>query len=86
MMPPTMRTTLTLADELAVRAKPDAEQLGLSFKDLINRALEIGLERIETGTKMRWDRTESTPVGLREGLRLRRYRDLLAETSRGLLD
>jgi hypothetical protein len=48
---PEMRTTLTLADELAARAKRDAERFGASFKELINRALEIGLEKLETGRK-----------------------------------
>jgi hypothetical protein len=77
-----MRTTLTLADELAARAKRDAERLGLSFKDLINRALEIGLEKIETGMKMRKYRTKSTPMGLREGLNYDDIADLVAHGER----
>jgi hypothetical protein len=77
-----MRTTLTLADELAARAKRDAERLGLSLKELINRALEIGLEKIETDTKTRRYRTKATPMGLREGLTYDDIADLLAHGER----
>jgi hypothetical protein len=77
-----MRTTLTLADELAARAKRDADRLGLSFKDLINRALEIGLKQIESSTKARKYRTKPTPMGLLEGLDYDDIADLLAHGER----
>jgi hypothetical protein len=77
MMSP-MRTTLTLADELAARAKRDAERLGLSFKEIINRALEIGLQKLESNTSARKYRTKPTPMGLRKGLSYDDIAELLA--------
>jgi hypothetical protein len=77
-----MRTTLTLADELAARAKRDAERLGISFKDLVNQALEIGLEKLESDAKTRRYRTKAIPMGLREGLTYNDVADLLAQGER----
>jgi hypothetical protein len=38
-----MRTTLTLDDDLAGRLKERAQQLGISFKEMVNRAVRAGL-------------------------------------------
>ena len=38
-----MRTTLTLDDDLAALLKQRAAELGISFKEMVNRALRHGL-------------------------------------------
>lgn len=38
-----MRTTLTLDDDLAGRLKERARELGISFKEMVNRAIRSGL-------------------------------------------
>ena len=38
-----MRTTLTLEDDLAGRLHERARQLGISFKEMVNRAIRAGL-------------------------------------------
>ncbi len=38
-----MRTTLTLDDDLAGLLKARARQLGISFKEMVNRAVRSGL-------------------------------------------
>jgi hypothetical protein len=38
-----MRTTLTIDDDLAALLKRRARDLGLPFKDVVNRALRVGL-------------------------------------------
>ncbi len=38
-----MRTTLTLEDDLAALLKTRARQLGISFKEMVNRAVRAGL-------------------------------------------
>ncbi len=40
---PFMRTTLTLDDDLAGLLKPRARELGVPFKEAVNRAIRTGL-------------------------------------------
>ena len=40
-----MRTTLTLEDDLAALLRQQAATLGVSFKEMVNRALRAGLSR-----------------------------------------
>ena len=40
-----MRTTLTLDDDLAALLRQQAATLGVSFKEIVNRALRAGLSR-----------------------------------------
>ena len=40
-----MRTTLTLDDDLAALLRQQAATLGVSFKEMVNRALRAGLSR-----------------------------------------
>jgi len=42
-----MRTTLTLDDDLARELKQKANEKGLPFKDIVNRALLVGLQEME---------------------------------------
>jgi hypothetical protein len=48
-----MRTTLTLEDDVAVRLEELRRETGAPLKDLVNRALRMGLERIEHGEPKR---------------------------------
>lgn len=41
-----MRTTVNIRDGLLHRLKLEAERSGVSLTDLVNRTLEVGLERI----------------------------------------
>lgn len=73
-----MRTTLTLNDEVAKRAKRAATRLGVSFKDLINRALEEGLSQLERQNQAKPFRTKPVPMGLRPGLSYDNIAELIA--------
>ena len=75
-----MRTTLTLNDELAKRAKRSASRLGISFKDLINRALEEGLSQLEKSSKTKPFRTKPIPMGLRPGFSYDNVAELIARS------
>jgi hypothetical protein len=73
-----MRTTLTLNEEIAKRAKRSAARLGLSFKDVINRALEEGLSQLERENQARPFRTEPVAMGLTQGLSYDNVAELIA--------
>jgi hypothetical protein len=73
-----MRTTLTLNDEIAKRAKRAAGRLGVSFKDLINRALEEGLFQLERENRAKPFRSKPVPMGLRPGLSYDNIAELIA--------
>jgi len=42
---PSMRTTLTLYPDVAAKAKKGAAKLGKPFKEVINEALRLGLDK-----------------------------------------
>ena len=42
-----MRTTLTLDDDVAVLLRRLQKQRGLRFKELVNEALRVGIQRME---------------------------------------
>jgi hypothetical protein len=73
-----VRTTLTLNDEIARRAKRHAARLGISFKDIINRALEEGLSQLERQNRAKPFRTRPVPMGLRPGLSYDNVAELIA--------
>jgi hypothetical protein len=72
-----MRTTLTLDPDIAQKARKCAGKLGASFKDVINRALRIGLETLERKQAPQPFRTEPKPLGLRPGIALDNIADVL---------
>ena len=72
-----VRTTLTLEPDIAQKARKCAGKLGASFKDVINRALRIGLDALERKQKPRPFRTEPKPLGLRPCIRLDNIADVL---------
>ena len=49
-----MRTTLTLEDHLARRLKREAVARRMSFKELVNRALQAGLASLERPATQRY--------------------------------
>lgn len=42
-----MRTTLTLDDDVAVKVEEARERHGMTFKDVVNEALRLGLRVLE---------------------------------------
>ena len=61
-----MRTTLTIEEDVAVRLEELRRETGATLKDVVNRALRAGLERIdhkEEPKKKRPFRTRPVSVG-----------------------
>ncbi|HET7292188.1 MAG TPA: CopG family transcriptional regulator [Vicinamibacteria bacterium] len=65
-----MRTTLTLDEDVAARIKAESRRSGRSFKETVNEALRLGLERHPRGGKAGHFRVKARPMGLRPGLSL----------------
>ena len=64
---PTMRTTLTIDDDVAAKLRQIARERDISFKQALNDALRHGLEpRVST----RRFRVEPRELGLRRGIDL----------------
>ncbi len=72
-----MRTTLTLEPDVAQKAHKYARQSGASFKDVINRALRLGLEKLAVKESPAPYRTEPRPLGQRPGISLDNIADVL---------
>lgn len=73
-----MRTTLTLDDDLARLLQQRALQLGLSFKEVVNRTLRAGLG--EAGRpRQNPPKTIPHPFGFRPGIDLDKLNQLADE-------
>jgi len=72
-----MRTTLTLDDAIAERLRSDAAALGRPFKDVVNEAIRLGLDALESRAAVPFQ-TQPTDLGLRAGLNYDDVADLLA--------
>lgn len=72
-----MRTTLTLDPDVAQKARKYAGEHNAPFKEVINRALRIGLEVLEKKRTPTPFRTEPKPLGLRPGISLDNIADVL---------
>jgi hypothetical protein len=78
-----MRTTLTLDSDVAERAKADAVAMGKPFKVVVNEALRLGLDALESRSAVAVTyRTEPSDLGLRAGLSYDDVADVLARTER----
>jgi hypothetical protein len=77
-----MRTTLTLADDLARRARRNAARANRPFKAVINDALRLGLEALERGGEARPYKTKPQLMGLRAGFSYDNIGELLAAAER----
>jgi hypothetical protein len=73
-----MRTTLTIDPDVAAQAKQVVQQTGISFKNLINKALRIGLAEVCAPKKSRPYRTIGHPMGLQTGLSYDNVDELLS--------
>lgn len=73
-----MRTTLTLDPDVAVKARKGAAQLRKPFKEVINAALRVGLDRILAPPAAVRYRTKGRALGLRTGLTYDNISELLA--------
>ena len=76
---PEMRTTLTLDDDLAGLLKRQARELGIPFKEAVNRTIRAGLHE---GTATRHDpapKTISHSLGFRPGIDLDKLGQLADE-------
>ncbi|MEW6742065.1 MAG: DUF2191 domain-containing protein [Planctomycetota bacterium] len=73
-----MRTTLTLEEDVARKAKSLARKLGRPFKEIINRALRLGLDLVDKPGPRKPYRTQARPLGLRPGFNLDNIQELIA--------
>lgn len=74
-----MRTTLTLDDDVAAKAKQASNILRKPFKSTINEALRIGLDQLLRPPTAKPYQTIARPMGLREGFSYDNIGDLLAQ-------
>jgi hypothetical protein len=59
-----MRTTLTIDDDVAMKVDEMRASRGLTFKDVVNEALRVGLEEMSRPARARGKyRTPSTSLG-----------------------
>lgn len=63
-----MRTTLTLDDDLAALLKRRARELGVPFKETVNRALRAGLGEQAKPRRGAAPKTRAHSFGLRPGV------------------
>lgn len=75
-----MRTTLTIDDDVAAKAREAVRISGMSFKSLINRALRVGIDEVLSPNKRVPYRTKARPLGLRKGLSYDNISELLSLT------
>ena len=73
-----MRTTITLEDDVVERARAAATRLRTSFREVVNEALRVGLEKMEGPTTERAYSTKPHDLGLRPGVDLDNIQELLA--------
>jgi len=62
-----MRTTLTLDDDVAALLREEAERSRLPFKQVVNRAIRLGLRGTTAGEKQTY-RTEPYPFRFKPGI------------------
>ncbi len=73
-----MRTTLTLDDDVAAKAKLATMQSGMPFKVVINQALRVGIAEILAPQPAQPYRTRPHPMGLKAGLSYDNVQELLS--------
>jgi hypothetical protein len=78
-MMPSMRTTLTIDDDLAGLLKRRARELGLPFKDVVNRTLRAGLGEQAKPRRGTAPKTIPHAFGFRPGIDLDKLNQLADE-------
>jgi hypothetical protein len=74
-----MRTTLTIDDDLAGLLKRRARELGLPFKEVVNRALRAGLGEQAKPRRHDTPKNISHAFGFRPGIDLDKLNQLVDE-------
>jgi hypothetical protein len=74
-----MRTTLTIDDDLAGLLKRRAQELGLPFKDVVNRTLRTGLGEQATARRHTVPKTIPHAFGFKPGIDLDKLNQLADE-------
>lgn len=74
-----MRTTLNFDEDVLDKARSVASKSGQSIKNIINKALRLGLSQIEKGSKQRPYKTTPHCMKLKEGHSLDHIQDLLSQ-------
>jgi hypothetical protein len=74
-----MRTTLTLEDDLAGLLKRRAQDLGISFKEAVNRAIRAGLSAAASGRRAPAPKTIPHSFGFMPGVDLDKLGQLADE-------
>jgi hypothetical protein len=74
-----MRTTLTIDDDLAGLLKRRSRELGLPFKDVVNRTLRAGLGEQGKPCRRAAPKTVSHAFGFRPGIDLDKLNQLADE-------
>ena len=63
-----MRTTLTLDDDIAVRLREEAARQGVPFKQMVNRAIRLGLRAAGESHERTPYRVRPHALGLKAGM------------------
>jgi hypothetical protein len=74
-----MRTTLTLDPDVAVRLEREMKRSGLGLKGVVNQALRVGLGMTDKPTRPRPFRVQPHDFGFRAGTDLDRLNQLADE-------
>ena len=74
-----MRTTLTLDEDVAQKARELMRRRRLPFKQVINEALRVGLSRTFRDEDARPYETQPRAMGLRPGVNLDNIAEVLAD-------
>jgi hypothetical protein len=74
-----VRTTLTIDDDLAGLLKRQARELGLPFKDVLNRALRAGLGEAAKPRRRTAPKTIPHAFGFKPGIDLDKLNQLVDE-------
>jgi hypothetical protein len=74
-----MRTTLTIDDDVAGLLKQRACELGLPFKDVVNRTFRAGLDEHEKAFRQMAPKTIPHAFGFRPGIDLDKLNQLADE-------
>ena len=74
-----MRTTLTVADAVNNRLRRIAGERNISYKDVVNDALALGLEQLEAAETRPRYQVEAKDYGLKNGIDSRKLNQLVDE-------